>query len=150
MTCYKNTPKNNGMDQPIVLDSFALISFFHQEPGWETVRSLFKELTGTEKKAFLSRINWGEFYYIVKRRVGRVKTLEALALIEQLPIDILPVDDQLISEAAEIKSEYPIAYADAFCAATARRFSGRILTSDPEFKAIEKLVPIQWITNRKK
>jgi uncharacterized protein len=131
------------MKQPVVLDSFALISFFHQEPGWETVRSLFKELTDAGGKAALSGINWGEFYYIVKRRVGREKTLEALALIEQLPIDILSVDDSLIREAAEIKSDFPIAYADAFCVAIAKRLNGCILTSDPEFKAVEKLVPVQ-------
>ncbi len=138
------------MKQPVVLDSFALISFFHREPGWEAVRSVFKELAEAGEKASLSRINWGEFYYIVKRRIGRGKTLEALALIEQLPITVLPVDDLLISEAAEIKSDYPIAYADAFCAATAKRLNGRILTSDPEFKAVEKLVPVQWITGRKR
>lgn len=138
------------MKQPVVLDSFALISFFHQEPGWEAVRSVFKELTETGQKAALSRINWGEFYYIVKRRVGRVKTLEALELIEQLPINILQVDDLLIREAAEIKSEYPIAFADAFCVATAQRLKGRILTSDPEFKSVEKLVPVTWITGKKR
>jgi uncharacterized protein len=138
------------MKQPVILDSFALISFFHQEPGWEMVRSIFKELTADGEKAQLSRINWGEFYYIVKKRVGRVKTLEALALIEQLPINLLPVDDLLIREAAEIKSEYPIAYADAFCVATAKRMNGRILTSDPEFKAVEKLISVQWITGRKR
>lgn len=138
------------MKQPIVLDSFALLSFFHQEPGWETVRSILKELDTAGEKAALSRINWGEFFYIVKRRVGRVKTLEALTLIEQLPIHILSVDDPLIREAAEIKSEYPIAYADAFCVATAKRLNGCILTSDPEFKAVEKLVPVQWITGGKR
>jgi predicted nucleic acid-binding protein len=138
------------MRQPVVLDSFALLSFFHREPGWEAVRTVFKGLAASGKKAALSRINWGEFFYIVKRRVGRAKTLEALALIDQLPIDLLSVDDQLISEAAEIKSEYPIAYADAFCVATAKRLNGRILTSDPEFKAVEKLVPVQWITGRKR
>ncbi|MBI5603074.1 MAG: type II toxin-antitoxin system VapC family toxin [Deltaproteobacteria bacterium] len=138
------------MKQPVVLDSFALISFFHQEPGWETVRTVFKELGEAGEKAALSRINWGEFYYIVQRRVGRAKTLEALALIEQLPINVLSVDDLLISEAAEIKSEYPISYADAFCVATARRLNARILTSDPEFKAVEKLVPVQWLTGKKK
>lgn len=138
------------MKQIVVLDSFALISFFHQEPGWEAVRSVFKELAVSAEKAVLSRINWGEFYYIVKRRVGREKTLEALALIEQLPINILSVDDLLISEASEIKSDYPIAYADAFCVATAKRLNGRILTSDPEFRAVEKLVPVQWIRGRKR
>jgi len=138
------------MKHPVVLDSFALISFFHQEPGWEAVRTVFQDLTTAGEKAVLSRINWGEFYYIVQKRVGRAKTLEALALIDQLPITILSVDDLLISEAAEIKSDYPIAYADAFCVATAKRLNGRILTSDPEFKAIEKLVPVQWLTRRKK
>ena len=137
------------MKEPVVLDSFALLTFFQQEPGWETVRSLFKELSITGAKAAFSRINWGEFYYIVKRRVGGEKTLEAMALIEQLPINILSVDDLLINEAAEIKSDYPIAYADAFCVATARRLNGRILTTDPEFKAVEKLVPIQWLTRPK-
>ena len=72
-----------------------------------------------------------------------------MALIEQLPINLLSVDDQLISEAAEIKSDYPISYADAFCVATAKRLNGHILTSDPEFKVVEKLVPIQWLTGRK-
>jgi len=137
------------MKQPIVLDSFALISFFHQEPGWGAVRSVFKELAEAGEKAALSRINWGEFYYIVKRRVGRQKTLEALALIDQLPINVLSVDDLLISEAAEIKSEYPLAFADAFCVATAKRLNGRIVTSDPEFKAVEKLVPVQWLPGKK-
>lgn len=138
------------MKQPVVLDSFALISFFHQEPGWEAVRSVFKKLAETGEKAVLSRINWGEFYYIVKRRVGREKSLEALSLIDQLPIDILSVDDLLISEAAEIRSNYPIAYADAFSVATAKRLNGCILTSDPEFKAVETLVPVQWLTGRKR
>jgi uncharacterized protein len=138
------------MKQPVVLDSFALISFFQQEPGWEAVRSIFQKLALDGEKAALSRINWGEFYYIVKRRVGRTKTQEALSLIEQLPIEIQPVDDLLISEAAEIKSEYPIAYADAFCLATAKRLKTRILTSDPEFKAVEKLVSIQWLTGRRR
>ena len=55
------------------------------------------------------------------------------------------VDNSPISEAAEIKSDYPIAYADAFCVATAKRLNGRILTSNPEFKAVEKLVSVQWI-----
>ena len=42
------------MKQPIVLDSFALISFFHQEPGWESVRTVFKDLTAAGERAALS------------------------------------------------------------------------------------------------
>ena len=137
------------MKQPIVLDSFALVSLFHKEPGWEKVRSLLKEFSSTGDKALLCRINWGEFYYIVRRRVGRLKTLEALALLDQLPIKILSVDDLLIKEAAEIKAEHPIAYGDAFCIATAKRVNGSVLTNDPEFKSVEGFISILWLTGRK-
>jgi predicted nucleic acid-binding protein len=130
---------------PIILDSFALLSFFHKEPGWEKIKALFTDLSQKGEKALLSRINWGEFYYILHRRAGREKTQEALALLEQLPIDILSVDDRLVREAAEIKAKHPIAYADAFCTALAQRMNGRILTGDPEFKEVERLVPIEWL-----
>jgi len=137
------------MNPPIIFDSFALLCFFHKEPGWEKAKTLLSDLSRRGEKALLSRINWGEFYYILQRRVGRDKTQEALSLLDQLPIDIVSVDDPLVREAAEIKAEHPIAYADAFCVALAQRHKGRILTGDPEFKAVEKLVAVQWLTARK-
>ncbi|MEW6667546.1 MAG: type II toxin-antitoxin system VapC family toxin [Thermodesulfobacteriota bacterium] len=135
------------MKQPIVLDSFALVSLFHREPGSDQVKGILSELAASEEKALLSRINWGEFYYVVRRRVGDFRTREALSLLEQLPIQVLSVDDDLVKAAAEIKADYPVAYADAFCIATARRVNGRIVTHDPEFKAVENLVPILWLKN---
>ena len=129
----------------IVFDSFALLSFFHKEKGWRKVKDIFKKLLSEEERGLLSRINWGEFYYIIRRRVGRVKAEEALALLEQLPIEILPVDDQIVKEAAEIKAEYPIAYADAFCVALAKKVQGCVVTGDPEFKSVEGLIAIEWL-----
>ena len=133
------------MNASIVLDSFALVSFFHKEPGWEKVKEVFYGLSSAKQKALLSIINWGEFYYIVKRRVGKRKAEESLALLEQLPVTITPVDDALVKEAAEIKADYPVSYADAFCIATARRSKSEILTNDPEFKAVEHLVAVIWL-----
>jgi ribonuclease VapC len=133
------------MSAKIVLDSFALVSFFHREPGWEKVKEVLYGLSSADQKALLSIINWGEFYYIVQRRVGRPKAEETLALLEQLPITILSVDDHLVKEAAEIKAEYPVSYADAFCIATAQRSKADILTNDPEFKSVQHLVTVRWI-----
>jgi predicted nucleic acid-binding protein len=48
-------------------------------------------------------------------------------------------------EASEIKAQYPIAYADAFAVATARRETARIITGDPEFEKVQHLVEIQWL-----
>ena len=66
-------------------------------------------------------------------------------MLEQFPIEILPVDDQIVKEAAEIKAEYPVAFADAFCVALARRVEGCVITGDPEFKSVEGLIAIEWL-----
>lgn len=135
------------MSGKFVLDSFALVSLFHKEPGWEKVRAALYEQQRAGTKAYLNWINWGEFYYIIKRKVGATKAVEALHLLEQLPIEPVPVDQQLVREAAEIKSEHAVSYADAFCIATARRLSGTVLTSDPEFHAVEHLITVRWLTS---
>ena len=134
------------MNDCIVFDSFALVCFFHKEPGWNKVKGVFYSLSSSDQKALLSVINWGEFYYIVKRRVGKDKAEEALALLEQLPISIIPVDNDLVKAAAELKSEHPVSYADAFCIALAQRSNCQILTNDPEFKAVQHLVTVTWLT----
>ena len=113
------------MTEPVVLDSFALVSLFHRKPVWRKVRDTLHGLLAQGEKAQLCLINWGEFYYVVKRRVGQEKAEEALALVQQLPIALVSVDDRLVKEAATLKSEYPISYADAFCIATALPRAGK-------------------------
>ena len=135
------------MNEVIVLDSFALVTLFHKEQGWKKVQQTLYDLSSSEEKALLSLINWGEFYYIVKRRVGKAKAEEALVLLEQLPVRLVPVDDKLVKEAAEIKSDFPVSYADAFCIAVAQRSKGQILTSAPEFTSVQHLVSIVWLTD---
>ena len=133
------------MSEKLVLDSFALVSLFHREPGWQSVQDALYHQERTHSRALLSWINWGEFYYIVKRRVGATKTMEALRLLEQLPIDLFPVDQPLVHRAAEIKSEHALSYADAFCVATAQRVDATVLTGDPEFESVERLIRIRWL-----
>jgi ribonuclease VapC len=134
------------VSEKLVLDSFALVSLFHREAGWERVQTALYGQEKARTRAVLSWINWGEFFYIVKRRVGATKAVEALHLLEQLPIELFPVDQSLVKAAAEIKSEHAVSYADAFCIATAQRVDGTVLTNDPEFRAVEHLIKIRWLT----
>lgn len=134
------------MSEKLVLDSFALVSLFHREAGWERVQIALYDQEKAKTRAFLNWINWGEFFYIVKRRVGAAKAVEALHLIEQLPIELFPVDQGLVKAAAEIKSEHALSYADAFCIATAQRVDGTVLTNDSEFRTVEHLIKIRWLT----
>ena len=141
-----NTAKRRTVSEKLVLDSFALVSLFHRELGWQVVQKALYDQEKSRTRAVLNWINWGEFYYIVKRRVGAARTTDALRLLEQLPIDLFPVDQPLVRAAAEIKSEHALSYADAFCVATAQRLDAAVLTNDPEFESVEKLIRIRWLT----
>jgi uncharacterized protein len=141
-----NTAKRRAVSEKLVLDSFALVSLFHREPGWQVVQKALYDQDRSRNRAILNWINWGEFYYIVKRRVGAAKTKDALRLLEQLPIELFPVDQPLVQAAAEIKSAHALSYADAFCIATAQRLDATVLTNDSEFEAVKNLIKIRWIT----
>jgi ribonuclease VapC len=61
-------------------------------------------------------------------------------LIRQLPIEILPVDEQTVLAAAHIRANYAVSYADAFAIAGAQEVGGIMITGDPEFRAVEEEV----------
>ena len=134
------------MSEKLVLDSFALLSLYHREPGWRVVQKALYDQDKARTRAVLNWINWGEFFYIVKRRVGSAKTTDALHLLEQLPIDLYPIDQPLVRAAAERKSEHALSYADAFCVATAQRLDATVLTNDPVYECVESLIKIRWLT----
>ncbi len=128
-----------------VLDSFALLAFLQAEKGMTRVQSVLADVEKGINKVYLSVINLGEVLYIVEREKGMTVAQEVLAAIEQLPIDILPASRETVLEAAHIKANYSIAYADAFTITAAKTKHGVIITGDPEFKSVEALVRIEWI-----
>lgn len=94
---------------------------------------------------YMSLINVGEVLYITERKQGIRKAQEVLASIRQLPIELLPVDEQTIFAAAHIKANYTVSYADSFAIVAAQTVGGTLMTGDPEFGAVEELVNIEWL-----
>jgi predicted nucleic acid-binding protein len=128
-----------------VLDSFALLAYLQDEPVAARIEKLL-DAAGKEKcRLFLSLINLGEILYIVERRGGVVKAHDTLALIQQLPIGVVQVDEPLVLEAAHIKANHTLSYADAFAVATAIQENATVLTADPEFQAVDALVKVEWL-----
>jgi ribonuclease VapC len=95
----------------------------------------------------MNEINVGETYYIVFRQRG-VENAEYFleTILAGLPIALVHNDFHDVIEAARAKAEYPLSFAGCFAVVTARRESATILTGDPEFRRIEHLVPIEWLT----
>ena len=131
--------------KPRVLDSFALLAYLGREPGFETVRTLLRSAEGSDRPAMMNEINVGEAYYRTARGRSTAKAEALLGILETLPIRIVGNSFSQVLDAARLKSQFPIAYADAFALATAIREQAVLVTGDPEFRAIGDLVEIQWL-----
>lgn len=133
------------MKRKSLLDSFAILAWMQDEDGAQVVEDLLYGAKRGEEQILMNIVNLGEVFY----RCARVQDLqfarETLDRIRLLPIRIIPCPNDLVLQAAEIKAEYSIAYADAFLAATALREDAQVVTGDPEFKKLEHLIRILWL-----
>jgi ribonuclease VapC len=133
------------MTSVYLFDSHALLAFFQNEKGAEVVYNILQDCRKQQLDRLVCVINLGEIIYITKRHFGDEKKIEVLGRIHQLGFKILPIPDSLVYQAAEIKAEYPISYADSFVVACALAHNASVVTGDPEFKHVEHLIAIDWI-----
>ena len=78
----------------IILDSYAILAYLGGEAGEGRVKEILHDASLGKSHVSLSLINLGEVAYITERERGLAKAQEVLAMVEQLPIEILPVDRQ--------------------------------------------------------
>ena len=129
----------------ILFDAHAILKWTQKERGYRKVKTLMQGCRDQSVTGYMNQINVGEVYYKTIRVVGIEAAKSFLENFLRLPISIILPDRDLIWRAAEIKAEYAISYADCFAVATALRYEAAILTGDPEFKRVEKIVTVEWI-----
>jgi ribonuclease VapC len=87
----------------------------------------------------MSAINAGEVYYFLRKTHSERIAESWRELSATLPVTIeVPTADE-IWDAALLKGQYPIAYADAFAAALAQKYRCPLVTGDPEFRSVPDL-----------
>jgi ribonuclease VapC len=128
-----------------VLDSFALLAYFEDEAGAERVQHILAQAAKGRAALAMSLINWGEVLYALQRSRGETGRNAAVSVIDQLPISLIAPDRAQTMAAAGLKARHPIAYADCFAAALAISRKARLVTGDPEFRRLEKDIPIDWL-----
>lgn len=128
-----------------IMDSFAMIAFFEDEPGAERVAQILKAIMNRKVKGYMSVINWGEIYYNTMREQGVETAEDVIRQLKKYSIELIDADQQLTYDAAKLKGKYKIAYADCFAAALAMRLNAFVVTGDPEFKKLKNEIKIQWI-----
>jgi predicted nucleic acid-binding protein len=134
----------------VVLDSWALLAYLDGEAAAQHVRQVLRTARRKQAVVLLSLIAYGECLHVIEREQGLQRAQRAIGIIDQLPLHVAPVDRPLVFEAAHVKARYPLSYADAFSVALARRTHGRVMTGDPEFKAVEPEIAIHWLPDRRR
>ena len=128
-----------------VLDSFALLALFQDEPGAVRVAGLFESAIAGEDVLSMSYLHLGEVLYTVTARYGAQARRRALARIDLSPITIMPVTRPLALSAARIKNGRGMDYVDAHVVALALDMGAIVVTGDPDFERIESMVAIDWL-----
>jgi predicted nucleic acid-binding protein len=128
-----------------VLDSWPIVEWIKEtQPAADTVDRLFAEASSGTVHLLMSAINAGEVYYYLRKYQGEALAESWRNSSRTLPITIeVPSGDE-IWDAAFIKGQYPISYADAFAAALAHKHRCALVTGDPEFRAVADL-ELDWI-----
>ena len=133
------------MAADFVLDTFAIMAFVRNEPGAQRVDNLFRQAEQSESVCRISAINVGEAVYTVERRSDLAGVRHLLAELDQVQLTIEDATWPRILAAAHVKARFPLSYADAFAVALAQEYGATVVTGDPEFKAVEHLVNIEWL-----
>ena len=128
-----------------VLDSFALIAYFRGEPAGVPVKELLQKASKADKPVHMTEVNYAEAKYMILRKDGADAWAEAAKILIALPIEFHPADRELADLAADFKSRLSLSLADAFAAALAKQYKAELVTGDPEFKAVEKEIKIDWL-----
>jgi predicted nucleic acid-binding protein len=132
-----------------VLDSFALIGYLENEPFAQEIENLLHQAKKGTLRLYLHALHLGEVYYITLREQGKDLADLAYTRIKRFPIKFIEhINEELLLNAAAIKANYPISYADSFAAALAKINNSSLLTGDPDFRNLEKngILKVSWLT----
>ncbi len=134
------------MKKKYLMDSFAIISYLNEEKGYKQVRDHMAIAQEAGEHVLMNEMNVGEVFYTLSRK----RSIEDAdffleTMLAALPIALISNSFDNVIDAARIKAEYPLSFADCFIVATAQKEDAVIITGDPEFSKVAHLVEIEWL-----
>ena len=134
-----------------VLDANALVGLFEdREVIAERVENLLRDALLRELPLLMSAVNWGEVFYTEWKYRGEANAREAEAKLRQLPIAVVSVDVDRATRAAALKQKHNLGYADAFAAELAMERNAWLVTADPEFSKLGKMLSVYSLPRHEK
>jgi predicted nucleic acid-binding protein len=126
-----------------VLDANALIGFFEdRKVAARKMERLVDEALRQDSPLLMSAVNWGEVFYTAWRRHGEAMAREAEDRLRELPIAVIAVDRERASRVGALKQRHNLGYADAFAAELAIERGAWLVTADPEFTKVGRILSV--------
>ncbi len=136
------------MPTSAVVDSFALLAFLKQEPGYKEVAELLRQAAKGQARVGITAVNLGEVWYRLARFRSEAEADRLVADLVDLGVEVVAADWALSRQAAIYKKPGGLALADCYAAALARAWGAPLVTGDPEFRRVEAEISIQWLSRR--
>lgn len=120
------------------LDTSAIIAYFANEAGAETVERILALADRGRIDVYASFMTYMEVLYRVWKRLGEKEGKAAYLRLRALAVRRVDVSEVLLLTASRIKAAYDLSVADAWIAATAFITGSQLIHKDPEFRPLEK------------
>ena len=131
----------------LVLDTWAIIAYYEDEPAGEHVAQLLAEANEHATPLWMSVVNAGEVWYVIARKTSPADADTTINELRKLGIQFDLAEWKISRQAALFKLKHKMSYADAFAAALAFQKNAHLLTGDKEFKQVEDDVKILWLAD---
>jgi ribonuclease VapC len=128
-----------------VLDSWAVIAYFEDEPAGGQIADLISSAHEAGIPVLMSVVNVGEVWYITAREISAEDADTMVKELRDLRIQFEDAGWELTLEAARLKSQHKMSYADCYAASLAKTKGADLITGDHEFRAVEDQIKIQWV-----
>jgi predicted nucleic acid-binding protein len=124
-----------------VLDANALIHFFRRTPGFLQVRGLIQQAKEGRAHLAISVVNLGEVFYVLAHYFG-VEEARRCILETQKSVTTISISDEMALDAALLRYQYKLGYADCFAAELAMRTGATLVTADADFAKLGKRLKV--------
>ncbi len=128
-----------------VFDASALFAFLQRKPGALKVSELLKDAMRGRARVLMSAVNYGEVYATIFREYGPDHALASMHAVNPLPIEVLDATPRRAFQAADVKVKYKLYYVDSFAAALAIEHKATLVTSDSDFRKLDRNLSVVWL-----
>lgn len=129
-----------------VIDSYALVAYFRDEPGAEAVETILVSAARKHLPLHMTEIDYAETKFTILQKDGPAAWDSVREVLQGLPIQFHTISRDLSDTAADILVRYNISAPGAFAVALATPKKGELFSANPELKSLALAgIKLHWL-----